>query len=56
MFVGTGNSEPWIWLRGAKAEVTPQRRFYWGIIPLGNAVELINTNGDWFFTGGVHID
>src|SRR2546430_17698802 len=27
IFVGTGSSEPWIWLWAGKAQVVPQRRF-----------------------------
>jgi len=41
---------------GSKALVVPDRVFHWRIIPDGNSIEMIKIDGQWFFTGKVHID
>lgn len=57
MLVGTGSNKPGVWMWAGKARVLLQIRMRWlGIVPIGNEVEMIRTNGDWFFTGRVFID
>jgi len=51
--LGTRSS---IAISGNKADVCPDRIHHYLIIPGGNTVEMIKLNGDWFFTGDVHID
>jgi hypothetical protein len=56
IFVGTGSQEPEVWMWRGKVRVVPERKFHWGIIPGGHAVEMVKTNGEWFLTGRVFID
>jgi hypothetical protein len=41
---------------GSRATVCPERVFHFGVIPGGNTVEMVRVDGEWFFTGGIHID
>ena len=38
------------------ARVYPNPRRYYGVIPGGNSLEMIEIGGEWFFTGKVNID
>jgi hypothetical protein len=37
---------------GSRATVCPERVFHDG----GNTIEMVRVDGEWFFTGGIHID
>ncbi len=41
---------------GPHAVVCPERLFHYGFIPGGHTVEMVKVDGEWFFTGSVHID
>jgi len=43
-----------IW--GDEATVWPERTSHYLVIPGGNTVGMVKMDGDWFFTGDVHID
>ncbi|MCD6050465.1 MAG: hypothetical protein K0Q55_1868, partial [Verrucomicrobia bacterium] len=45
-----------IWVSGNKATVWPERTQLFIVFPGGNTIDMIKVNGDWFFTGDVHID
>ncbi|PYI81405.1 MAG: hypothetical protein DME26_20035 [Verrucomicrobia bacterium] len=55
-FVTAFGKQSAIHISGSKATVVPERVFYWGIIPGGNSIEMVKIDGQWFFTGKVHID
>ena len=39
-----------------EAHVCPERIFHLGAIPGGNTIGLIKVHGEWYFTGGFHVD
>ena len=41
---------------GNAAIVWPERTSHYAILPGGNTIKMVRTNGDWFFTGRVNID
>jgi hypothetical protein len=40
----------------SKAKVCPERVFHYRVIPGGHTIEMIKVDGEWFFTGAVHVD
>jgi hypothetical protein len=40
----------------SKAQVCPERIFHYRILPGGHTIEMVKVDGEWFFTGKVHID
>jgi len=63
--VGTDKSVPSVSVTGDYATVTPHRKYHFdkvlkgnplGILPGGNAFDMLKENGEWYFTGVVHID
>ncbi|MCD6051707.1 MAG: hypothetical protein K0Q55_3116 [Verrucomicrobia bacterium] len=41
---------------GDEAAVCPERPLHFFFLPVGDTIDMIKVNGDWFFTGDVHID
>jgi hypothetical protein len=54
--VGADSATPSIWIREDKGTVIPHRRFHWGFIPGGNALEMAKEDREWYFTGKLFID
>lgn len=43
-------------ISGSQARICPKPVYHFGILPGGDTVEMIKVDGEWFFTGKVHID
>lgn len=41
---------------GGEATVWPVRTSHYVVLPGGHTVEMIKVDGDWFFTGKIHVD
>jgi len=41
---------------GGEATVWPVRTSHYVVLPGGHTVEMVKVDGDWFFTGKVHVD
>src|SRR5687768_2012093 len=40
----------------SRAQVCPERIFHYHILPGGHTIEMVKIDGEWFFTGDIHID
>ncbi|MBN9690043.1 MAG: hypothetical protein J0M24_07370 [Verrucomicrobia bacterium] len=41
---------------GSRAQICPERLYHFGVVPGGHTIEMVQIEGDWFFTGAVDID
>ena len=41
---------------GSRAQICPERLYHFGVVPGGHTIEMVQVEGDWFFTGAVNID
>lgn len=40
----------------SRAQVCPERIFHYRVLPGGHTIEMVKVDGEWFFTGEIHID
>lgn len=42
--------------KAARAQVCPEPIYHYGALPGGHTIEMVRVDGQWFFTGSVHVD
>jgi hypothetical protein len=40
----------------ARAQVCPETIYHYGALPGGHTIEMVRVDGQWYFTGSVHVD
>jgi hypothetical protein len=40
----------------SKAQICPERIYHYRVLPGGHTIEMVKVDGQWFFTGKVHVD
>jgi hypothetical protein len=55
-FVKPLNRRTVVVVSDSTATVCPLLQFHFGVIPGGHSLDLIKLDGEWYFTGAIHID